>query len=737
MQIPPSPVTGTPIPVRAALSVVTDADGQIRSCNRAFLELFEPASGQLAGMSFTDALRLTEKQPFREAAARSLQEPQNPCSLELQGRDRHGRRLAMQWELTVLLEASGVPGGFCLQGWEIPSLGRPQQEGLRLDDPLLLGARSLQTFYTMYANIPAVVYEYIFRRDGSEGFNYLSPSVEKVFGVAPAQYMDFQQYLHPEDREIVRLKNAHARQSLEPFHFEGRIQVPGKGTIWHLAQSRFSHYTPQGDIIFSGIIIDLTERKKMEEKLRENEAQLRGLVNSVKDYAIFMLDPRGYVATWNQGAAHITGFAAAEAIGLHYSLFLPSTEGEVPGPDQLLSQTAAAGRCEEEGWRIRKDGSRFWANSILTALYDREGKLSGFQDVTRDISERGQAQQALQESNERYLYAVKATSDAIYEWDLIEGKFHRGEGFFRLFGYRELVLSSSRFEERIHPEDREAVLEGLREAMSHRQSRWEDTYRFLCADNGYKPVLNRACLIHDASGRLVKMIGAIRDLSEQKRLEEKLKQEQEQQKSQIIRAIIEAQENERREISYELHDNINQVLATCKLLLDLAEKNPAASRDYILRCSQNISQIIKEIRHISSSLTPYALRDIGLVDAVRDLADRINETGKLTMVVHIENGFDEQRVSPEIQMSAFRIIQEKTNNVLRHAGASELLIELRLQDGGLLMDLRDNGQGFDRDKIRKGSGLYHIQNRVEHHRGLMTLETAPGKGCHLTVSLPL
>lgn len=124
--------------------------------------------------------------------------------------------------------------------------------------------------------------------------------------------------------------------------------------------------------------------------------QFRLLVEQVKEYAIFMMDPQGRVATWNAGAERIKGYAAAEIIGRPYSTFFPPEDAAAGKPSRILETAAREGKSEQEGWRVRKNGSRFWASALVTAIRDRSGKLVGFCKITRDITERMRYEEALQ-----------------------------------------------------------------------------------------------------------------------------------------------------------------------------------------------------------------------------------------------------------------------------------------------------------------------------------------------------
>src|SRR6266576_2243767 len=179
---------------------------------------------------------------------------------------------------------------------------------------------------------------------------------------------------------------------------------------------------------------DLAARQRAEQVLRQAEARFHALVEGVKDYAIFWLDPDGRVMSWSASAERLKQYRAEEIIGEHFSRFYTPEDVAVGKPDAELRKATAEGRVEDEGWRVRRDGSRFWASVVITALRDARGTLLGFGKITRDMTERQVAEQALRVSEERFRTVSVTANDAIVSADGAGNITYLNPGAERIFG---------------------------------------------------------------------------------------------------------------------------------------------------------------------------------------------------------------------------------------------------------------------------------------------------------------
>jgi PAS domain S-box-containing protein len=404
---------------------------------------------------------------------------------------------------------------------------------------------------------------------------------------------------------------------------------------------------------FLGVAIEnVTDRRLSEKAVRESEERFRLLIEGVQEYAIFHLDPLGHVVSWNVGAERLKGYRAEEIVGKHFSAFYPPEDVRMGKPGQKLTEAVQHGHSEDEGWRLRKDGSRFWANVIITALTDSTGNLIGFAKVTRDMSRRREMHEALTREKE--------------------------------------ILE-------LRDEQRTAVLERVNQELRT-------------------------------------------EIADRKRAEEQLTVSLEQLRALAAR-LQNAREEERTRVAREIHDDFGQTCTALKMDLALVARK-ATKRQTQLRAKvdsavQLVNDLITSSRRIASELRPSTLDDLGLTAALEWQAQEFEgRTGVHCRVTLPEelNALDSERST-----AIFRIFQESLTNVARHANAT--CVEARLEREGdqLILQVQDNGKGFDpvAAKARRSLGLVGMRERALLLDGELKIEGAPGSGTTMTLRIPL
>jgi len=360
-------------------------------------------------------------------------------------------------------------------------------------------------------------------------------------------------------------------------------------------------------------------------------------------------------------------------------------------------------------------------------------------NLLRILMENHHSIEQMRISNERYDIVSKATHDLIWDWDLEKGELYRDpEGLKKVYGIsnNESIKNINSWLGRIHPDDLEKVQDMINTILQTRdQDTFDMEYRFRGEDNNYSNVYDRGYVMRNSENKPYRMIGAAQNITERKRLEQEVLNAELNRQKAISQITIETQEKERTEIGKELHDNVNQILTTTKLYLDLATTKPELKDELIEKSSKNIINAITEIRQLSRSLMLPSLGDLGLIDSIEDLVEDINATKKIYVVFAYKN-FEENMLTENQKLMMYRIVQEALNNVIRHAEATETVIELSATKSKINLFIKDNGKGFNSVTIKKGAGLNNIRNRVYLSNGSLMINTHPGEGCTLLVELP-
>jgi PAS domain S-box-containing protein len=343
----------------------------------------------------------------------------------------------------------------------------------------------------------------------------------------------------------------------------------------------------------------------------------RLLVESVRDYAIFVLDPEGRVLTWNDGARAIKGYSKEEIVGQHFSKFYLPEAVQSGWPERELALAKKEGRFADEGWRVKKDGSVFWASVIITPLRSADGQLAGFAKVTQDMTERKKAEERIQNLN------------------------------------KEL-------------RDRVAQLDEIRQVLDL-----------------------RTVDLRKVSARLLQI-----------------------------------QDEERRRISRELHDDLGQQLAYLKITLDTQRGNEQAS--------QLADKALATVRNLSYLLHPPLLDETGLRAALHWYVDGLVKRSNMEVSLSMQPT-DLPRLPNDIETAIFRVVQESLTNVYRHAAAEAVRVEIVKQPEKVIVRVRDYGKGIAAALCGSGPasglgvGISGMRERIRQFGGELTVSRAePG-----------
>jgi PAS domain S-box-containing protein len=270
---------------------------------------------------------------------------------------------------------------------------------------------------------------------------------------------------------------------------------------------------------------DVTAQREAEEELRLSEERFRLLVDAVEEYAIFMLSPEGIVVSWNSGAQRSKGYRADEIIGRHFRNFYPLAQQEARHPEYELERALNDGHYSEEGWRIRKDGSRFWAHVLITAVFDDAGQHIGFAKVTRDISANREADEALRQSEERFRLLVEAVGDyAIFMLDPRGRVVSWNTGAQRSTGYTSREIIGQHFSIFYPPESQAAEHPDEELEIALRDGRYEEEGWRVRKDGSryWANVLITA--VYNDVGEHIGFAKVTRDRTEQRRAEQEREQ---------------------------------------------------------------------------------------------------------------------------------------------------------------------------------------------------------------------
>ena len=611
---------------------------------------------------------------------------------------------------------------------------------------------------------------------------YWGDALQTLFGYTPFELTigRWKNLIHPEDRETTIRSMYQAMDTAGQQFWKTEYRFKKADGTYSYVHDRGFFIRDKDDKVVRmiGSMQDISDRKYHERLLSLERTIFELSTNPSLDFKYIVnvllkgiedIHEDAFTSVFQLKEDGTVGLVAAPRLPLTFTSVL---EGTKPGPDDgscgaaiSLKETVIVADIENHPlWENCKDLAHdheikaCWSLPIIHssgkvmgtfANYFKSSKypspsewntIARIRNILRILMENNWSINEIRLAKERFDTVLKATHDLIWDWNLETGEIYRDEsGLKAVYGVtdKESIHEVHQWIGRIHPEDQGKVQKIISEILNENTLDIFDVeYRFIRDDGSISNVYDRGMLIRDESGKPIRLIGAAQDVTDRKRLEQELLQNELERQKAINQATVDTQEQERSEIGKELHDNVNQVLTTTKLYLDLALTNPDLKDDLVSKSSKNIIRVINEIRQLSRSLMDPSIGDLGLIDSIQDLIENINMTRKLHVRLHADKKM-EHLLGKNHKLTVFRIIQEALNNAIRHSKATTVSIQFSMLRNKAEIIIEDDGIGFEPALIKKGAGLKNIENRIYLINGTHTVYSAPEKGCKIIINFPV
>jgi PAS domain S-box-containing protein len=474
------------------------------------------------------------------------------------------------------------------------------------------------------------------------------------------------------------------------------------------------------------------EKEQAQKAILESEEKYRTLVEQAFD-GILVYTIEGVILDCNLTACEYIGYPNNELKKLRVQdLFFEEDLLVKP----LYFETLKAGHPTFDNRRLkRKDGS-FLEMEISTKMMP-DGNLMA---IARDVTEKKKAAEELRTSEISLRKAQALTHISNWEVNLVSGVNTWSDEFYKIYGLNkaEVKPSPELFLSFMHPDDLPVTQKTVEESfVTHKDSSF--TFRFIRKDGMTRHGYSEWRFEFDKKGVPIRLFGILQDITEKVEAEETMRlMEQEismqklQEQKKITRAILTAQERERNRLGQELHDNINQILASTKIYLSMASKGDVM-KELIKYPMELIDNTMREIRLLSSrQVTP--LKDVDLKELIQSQLD--NFTGSTGIKADFVYDAGTRPMADDHKLNIYRIIQEQINNIVKYAEAKNIGICIQADEKLIHLIVTDDGKGFDVQKKRKGIGISNMMNRVESFNGEIKIDSSPGKGCKIEATIP-
>lgn len=496
------------------------------------------------------------------------------------------------------------------------------------------------------------------------------------------------------------------------------------GSPLYVIENIFLRTDPEtGEEFCDGIMIDISERKLAEIELKDVNLKYQALFDNPLN-AFVLTNSKGDIVDANNSACKMFGYNFDEFIGLKRVNIL-----DVSNPQfiEAVIKRDNDGMSAAEIIGIKKNGQRFPISFVSSRFYNANGEERR-SSLLIDITERKLAEINLKDTDLKYKALFENPLNSFLITDKNGNVVDVNISICKMFGYtREEFLQLNR-KDFVDVDNPKYI-----ESMKTRDATGMAGEEIIgIKKNGERFPFEFVSSVHANANGDERRSSLLIDVSERKKLEEKVALEKAIKQKEITEAVITAQESERSQIGMELHDNVNQLLSAAKLYMDMAKTDDENKEIFLNSSSSYTYTAIEEIRKLSKTLITPLIKDIGLTDLIKNLMEDIMQVQPVKVLFKSE-GFDEDNLNEKYKLNVFRIVQEQINNILKHAKAKLIEIKFQEKNNHLIISITDDGVGFDTKTKKRGVGISNIISRAELYKGEVTINSEPGKGCRLVI----
>ncbi|MEO5563957.1 MAG: response regulator [Chitinophagaceae bacterium] len=390
---------------------------------------------------------------------------------------------------------------------------------------------------------------------------------------------------------------------------------------------------------------------------------------------------------------------------------------------------------EEQSIELIKTGVTDYA--LKEYLFTLNHKIARALEESRVRRQKTKTEQALMESEKRLARAQQVALMGNWEFDFATSNLCWSDETFRICGIPPNQNSQSLDQvlSLIHPDDVDSVMQKVKD-FQNCMCDYSITFRIIGSNLSVQHIFLDSKLVFDLEGTAKGLHGIVQDVTKMVILENKLAEERLARQKEVTAAVLTAQETERANIGNELNENLNQLLATAKMYVQLSGKKEAKRQIYLDMSGNLIQEVMVAIKKISKTLIIPEIHIISLVDNIKNLIHDLSLLHPLLIEFH-KNGIPDASLDEKLQLTIYRIVQEQINNILIHSNATKAEINLHRQDNEIMLIISDNGDGCDVLKEKNGVGIINIRTRAELYDGRVDIISAPGKGYELRIGLHL